>query len=145
LVAAAHRIARRLAAARTGDSEPSPDALRQALRDVVGKCIHGIDVNEMAVELCKVSLWMEAVEPGKPLSFLEHRIVCGNALLGATPRLLAEGVPDDAFKPLEGDDNAVVKSLKARNKQERRGQGVLDFGGSAAVLARPIAAAVAEI
>ena len=39
----------------------------------------------MAVELCKVSLWMEALEPGRPLSFLDHRIVLGNALLGTTP------------------------------------------------------------
>ena len=41
----------------------------------------------MAVELCKVSLWMEALEPGKPLSFLDHRIQCGNSLIGATPAL----------------------------------------------------------
>jgi hypothetical protein len=145
LIAAAHRIARQLAAVRTGDPEPSPNALREALRDVVGRCIHGIDVNEMAAELCKVSLWMEAVEPGKPLSFLEHRIVCGNALLGATPKLLADGVPDEAFKSLEGDDKDVVKSLKARNKRERKGQGVLSLGGGVGDLARPIADAIAEI
>ena len=48
----------------------------------------------MAVELCKVSLWMEAIEPGKPLSFLEHHIQCGNSLLGATPALLAKGIPE---------------------------------------------------
>jgi hypothetical protein len=104
LVAAAHRIARRLAAVRTGDEEPSPDSLRHALRDVIGRCIYGVDVNEMAVELCKVSLWLEALEPGKPLSFLDHRIVCGNSLLGTTPALLAEGIPDVALDPIQGDD-----------------------------------------
>lgn len=146
LIAAAHRIARRLASVRTGDGEPSPDATRSALRDVVGRCIHGIDVNEMAVELCKVSLWMEAVEPGRPLSFLEHRIVHGNSLLGATPRVLAEGVPDDAFKPLEGDDRATVTELKKRNKKERaeRKQLTFDFG-SVFELAQPVARAIEDI
>ena len=36
----------------------------------------------MAVELCKVSLWLEALEPGKPLTFLDAHIKCGNSLLG---------------------------------------------------------------
>ena len=48
LVAAGRRIAHRLAAVRTGDEEPSPDAVRHALRDVVGKCLYGIDLNPMA-------------------------------------------------------------------------------------------------
>jgi hypothetical protein len=73
----------------------------------------------MAVELCKVSLWMEALEPGKPLSFLDHHIRCGNSLLGATPRALNAGLPDDAFNPLIGDDKAVCTEAKKRNKDER--------------------------
>lgn len=123
------RIAKRLAAVRTGDDEPSPDAVRSALRDVVSHCLHGIDLNPMAVELCKVSLWVEAMVPGRPLGFLDHRIIRGNALLGATPELLANGVPDDAFKPLTGDDKQVVSSLKKRNKESRTGQGNLFAGG----------------
>lgn len=122
LIAAAHRIARRLAAVRTGDDEPSPGELRHALRDVIGRCVYGVDVNEMAVELCKVALWMEALEPGKPLSFLDHRIVCGNSLLGTTPALLAQGIPDEAFQPIEGDDKAVAIALRRRNRKEREGQ-----------------------
>jgi len=135
LIAAAHRIAKRLASVRTGDGEPSPDATRHALRDVVGRCLHGIDLNPMAVELCKVSLWMEAMEPGKPLSFLDHRIVRGNALIGATPDLLDAGVPDDAFKPLTGDDKAVVAGLRKRNKKARDGQASLFGGGTESVVA----------
>ncbi|RMG23819.1 MAG: hypothetical protein D6724_07475 [Armatimonadetes bacterium] len=74
----------------------------------------------MAVELCKVSLWMEAIEPGRPLSFLDSHIQCGNALLGATPALMARGIPDDAFKPIEGDDKEVAKRLKKRNRKARK-------------------------
>lgn len=122
LIAASHRIARRLAAVRTGEDEPAPEALRHALRDVIGHCIHGVDVNEMAVELCKVALWMEALEPGKPLSFLDHRVVCGNSLLGTTPALLAHGVPAAAFDPIEGDDRKVATEWRKRNRREREGQ-----------------------
>lgn len=122
LIAAAHRIARRLAAARTGEQEPPPEATRAAVRDVIGHCIYGVDVNPMAVELCKVALWMEALEPGRPLSFLDHRILCGNSLLGATPALTAAGIPDDAFKPIEGDDKDTVSALRRQNKEERKGQ-----------------------
>jgi len=120
LIAAAHRMARRLAAIRTGDEEPSPEAVRKALRDVIGHCIYGVDINPMAVELCKVSLWMESLEPGRPLTFLEHRIQCGNALIGATPALLVKGIPDEAFKPIEGDDREYCNEYRKQNRQERK-------------------------
>lgn len=121
LIAAAHRVARRLAAVRTGDAEASPDAVRHALRDVIGHCVYGVDVNEMAVELCKVNLWLEALDPGKPLSFLDHRIQNGNSLLGATPALLRGGIPDAAFDPIEGDDPEQCRFLKRSNRREREG------------------------
>ena len=130
LIAAAHRMARRLASARTGDEEPSPEATRAALRDVIGHCLYGVDVNPMAVELCKVSLWMEALEPGKPLSFLDAHIQCGNSLLGTTPELMAKGIPDEAIGELTGDDKATIKAHRKRNKEERQGQlGLKDEAG----------------
>jgi len=133
LIAAANRLSHHLATARTGDEEPSPAARRVAFRDVVSHSIYGVDINPMAVELCKVALWLESIDPGKPLSFLDHRILCGNSLIGATPRLLAEGIPDDAFKPIEGDDKAVVNEYKRRNKDEKKGQLQLDFGAMPSV------------
>ncbi len=125
LVGAAHRLARHLARVRAltqGESEPSPLLYQHALRDVIGRCLYGVDVNPMAAELCRVSLWLEALEPGKPLSFLDHHIRVGNSLLGTTPELIAAGLPDDAFKPIEGDDQATCSVLRRRNKQEREGQ-----------------------
>ena len=129
LIAAANRIAKRLAAIRSDDPEPSPSETRAALRDVVGQCIHGVDVNPMAVELCKVSLWMEALEPGRPLSFLDHKIVLGNSLLGTTPELISAGVPADAFKPIFGDDKKVVTELRKHNDKQLAGQLSLDING----------------
>ncbi len=130
LVGAAHRMARHLARVRAlaeGESEPSPLLYQHALRDVIGRCLYGVDVNPMAAELCRVSLWLEALEPGKPLSFLDHHIRVGNSLLGTTPELIAGGLPDDAFKPIEGDDKKVCAALKKRNRQERDGK-QMDLG-----------------
>jgi N-6 DNA Methylase len=122
LVAAARRIAKRIAAEETGESEPPEPEIRKALRRVVGRCIYGVDVNPMAAELAKVSLWLEALEPGKPLSYLDQNIRVGNSLLGVTPALLADGLPDAAFTPIEGDDRKVCASLKKQNAAERAGQ-----------------------
>jgi hypothetical protein len=125
LIAAAQRIARRLALLRSKGDEPSVSELRHTLREVIGHCIYGVDINPMSVELCKVGLWLEAMEAGKPLSFLDHHIRCGNSLLGATPKLIAEGIPDDAFTAIEGDDKKACAALKKLNARERRGFGEL--------------------
>ncbi len=127
LIAVAHRLARHLARVRTGETEPSPDDYQHALRDVIGQCIYGVDINPMAVELCKVSLWMEALEPGKPLTFIDHHIQCGNSVVGATPALLKAGIPNEAFKGIEGDDPAVCTEFRSQNRDERRGQSRLNF------------------
>lgn len=127
LVAAAHRIAKKLAEVRTREPEPAEEAYRTALRDVVSRCLFAVDINDLAVELCKVSLWLEALEPGKPLSFLDHHILVGNSLMGATPAAIADGIPDEAFVALTGDDRKVAADLKKRNRRERAGQGGLAF------------------
>ena len=129
LIAAAERLALHLARIRTGDDQPATMVVQHAKRDIIGRCIYGVDLNPMAVELCKVSLWMEALDPGRPLSFLDHHIQCGNSLLGTTPALLKQGIPDAAFNPIEGDVKAICTDLKKRNKRERAdresGQGYL--------------------
>ena len=121
LLAAARRIATQVARVRACGT-PSPQEYRRALREVVGSCIYGVDLNPMAVELCRVALWMEAVVPGQPLSFLEAHIRHGNALVGAVPGpLLSEGVPDQAWEAVEGDDKAVATRLKRENRNWRQG------------------------
>lgn len=122
LIGAGRRLARHLARVRTGDEEPSPETIRTSMRDVVRHCLFGVDINEMAVELCKVALWMESLEPGKPLSFLDKNIQCGNSLLGVAPGLDIAEVPDDAFQPVTGDDRATAIALRRRNRRERQGQ-----------------------
>ncbi|MCU0486207.1 MAG: Eco57I restriction-modification methylase domain-containing protein [Anaerolineales bacterium] len=52
-------------------------------RHVLKRCIFGVDLNPMAVELAKVSLWLDCFTLGAPLSFLDHHLKCGNSLIGA--------------------------------------------------------------
>ncbi|PRX50862.1 hypothetical protein B0I33_10113 [Prauserella shujinwangii] len=146
LVAAARRIAKRVAAVRERNPEPTVDAVRHALHEVIAHCVYGVDLNPMAVELTKVSLWLEALEPGRPLSFLDAHIKCGNALVGATPALLRKGIPDEAFKPIEGDDKKFARALEKQNKAERVGQhSLFDLAAEAKVANTVFATGVRRI
>lgn len=116
LLGAARRMATRVAQLRNSDA---PD-YNAAMRDVVRNCIHGVDRNPMAVELAKVALWIETVEPGKPLGFLDANIQCGDSLLGVFDlKVLEEGIPDDAYKTLASDDKDTANGLKKLNRAER--------------------------
>ncbi|WP_259347447.1 Eco57I restriction-modification methylase domain-containing protein [Gordonia amicalis] len=145
LVGAARRIAKRVAALRTGDPEPAPEQVRSAMREVVGNCIYGVDVNPLAAELAKVSLWMEAIEPGRPLAYLDAQIKVGNALVGVTPALLAQGLPDVAFKPIEGDEKTIAAAATRANKAERTNQGSLFDLGDAIAANTSLADKVSEV
>lgn len=125
LVAAARRIAARLARVRAEGGEPTVLDAQRSMHDVVARCVYGVDLNPMAAELAKVSLWLEAQQPGRPLSFLDAHIKTGNSLLGTTPTLLAAGIPDEAFTALDGDDKRAIASLRKLNKAQRAGQGDL--------------------
>ncbi len=125
LLGAARRAAARIAKLRSPGA-PSQIEFQHALREVVSRCIYGVDRNPLAVELCKVALWIEALEPGKPLTFLDARIRCGDSLIGVFDyAMLKDGIPDEAYKPLTGDDKDAAKSLgKAQPRPARRqGQG----------------------
>jgi hypothetical protein len=141
LLAAARRIATRLARHRAGGT-PSAEDFRHALRDVARRCLHGVDRNPMAVELTKVALWIETVDPGLPLGFFDSQIRCGDSLLGVFDLdALEQGIPDGAYKPLAGDDKETARHFAKRNRDEREGQGSLDFarGGGALPAARQFA------
>ncbi len=125
LLAAAQRIGRELAKVRTGEEEPPPTAYRQAVREAVSQCLYAVDKNPLAVDLCKVALWVEAHTPGLPLSFLDNHVCCGDSLVGVFD--LGDGIPDEAFRPLTGDDRRLAADLKNRNKAERKGQLILNL------------------
>ncbi len=134
LLAAARRIAARLARIRA-EGTPSLADFRHALRDVARCCIHGVDRNPMTVELAKVALWIETVDPGRPLGFFDAQVRCGDALLGVfDPQVLNDGVPDAAYKPLTGDDKVTARYYLKANCDSKTGQSSIDFGTGEAAL-----------
>lgn len=93
LVAAARYLAARLVEAWTAErliqtnvlsGTATGDLQNTAIREVIAHCLYGADINEMAVEMCKLSLWLVSLDPSKPFSFVDDKIFCGNSLLGLT-------------------------------------------------------------
>jgi hypothetical protein len=144
LVAAARRIARRVAQAREGNQ--SPDALRSAMHEVAGGCVYGVDVSGEAVERAKDRLRLAAGVPGRRPPFLDGHLRPGNALIGASPELIEGGVPDEAFRPADGDDRGYARSLRRANARPSPGQATLfseqsGYAHSTAALAKSMAKA----
>ncbi|MCM8747077.1 SAM-dependent methyltransferase [Thermomicrobium sp. CFH 73360] len=130
LLAAARRLARELARVRTGEEEPAPERQREALREVVAHCLYAVDKNPLAVELCKVALWIEAHTPGQPLTFLDHRIKCGDSLIGVFDlNVLKRGIPDKAYERDDSAEKEAARAIRKRNRVERdKGQLALGVG-----------------
>ena len=125
LLAAARRLAVLCAGYDKPGAAPSPADYRHWLREVARRCLFGVDKNPMAIELAKVALWIETVEPGKPLSFLDAHLRCGDSLLGVYDLgALQLGIPNEAYvgknnKILAGDVAAAARAWRDRNKAER--------------------------
>ena len=88
-------------------------------RHIVERSIYGVDVDPLAVELCRVALWIETMDRTLPFSFLDHKIKCGNGLLGAWFDQFPH-YPVMAWKNREGGDknhnNGVHFEKEARTK-----------------------------
>ncbi|MCI6982041.1 MAG: N-6 DNA methylase [Akkermansia muciniphila] len=123
LLGAARRIAERLANVRSLGQMggAAPDVFRRAIHDVIRRCIYGVDINPMAVELVRMNLWLEGYQPGKPLSFLDAHLRCGNSLLGLFSKdSLQYPIPEDAFKCRPGDDEKLCKELNKNNRRQAK-------------------------
>ncbi len=113
VLAMARTIAWYVCTLRTGEDNPASLDYREALREVIQKCIYAVDYNPDAVELCKVVLWIEGYCAGKPLSFLDHHIRCGNSVVGITNLdVLLNGVPQEAFS---AENKDVLRMIKHEN------------------------------
>lgn len=119
VLAMARTIAWYICTLRTGEDNPASLDYRQALREVISRCVYAVDYNPDAVELCKVVLWIEGYCAGKPLSFLDHHIRCGNSVLGVSDiQMLIDGVPD---KALTAEDKDTLRALKKLNQEAIKG------------------------
>lgn len=76
----------------------NPDRLTDVTllkRHVLKRCVYGVDLNPMAVELAKLSLWLDCFTMGAPLSFLDHHLRCGNSLIGAMAQDVEESLGEN--------------------------------------------------
>lgn len=73
-------------------------------RYVVERCVYGVDINPLAVELARLSLWVETMDPSLPFGFLDHKIKCGNALVGCWFDQFQD-YPVMAWERIAGDEN----------------------------------------
>jgi len=123
LIKANNYLARVLARVRTGEEYPSDRELLEAKREVLQHCIYGVDLNPMAVELARVSLWINATVQDMPLNYLDHRIKVGNSLIGTLPDSIERGITQEHFSLQyipEGDDREVVKELRKQCRKENK-------------------------
>ncbi|MCJ2556822.1 MAG: N-6 DNA methylase [Candidatus Thermoplasmatota archaeon] len=86
---------------------PGEHSLEWAKREVIRHCIYGVDLNDLAVELSKVSLWLSTVSTDKPLSFLDHRLKCGNSLIGARLSTLKDYPKRSSGKGKKDEDTSL--------------------------------------
>lgn len=125
LIAANNFLAHRLARIRSDSEYPPEEKVREARRDVLQHCIYAVDLNPMAVELAKVSLWINSAVKAKPLNFLDHHIKCGNSLIGTNSELLEDEFPVDAYETSGGRDwhvgNEIRKRVRSENKERSKG------------------------
>ncbi|HRG77878.1 MAG TPA: N-6 DNA methylase, partial [Leptospiraceae bacterium] len=123
LLSSARIMGKELARIREGQDEPNPIEVRKAVRDVISHCIYGVDKNPLAVDLCKVALWIEGYAEGKPLTFLDHRIRCGDSLVGVfSAEQLKAGIPDGAYTAVSGDDKKIAQFYKKDNQGKKKGE-----------------------
>lgn len=119
VLAMARTIAWYVCTLRTGEDNPASLDYRQALREVISRCVYAVDYNPDAVELCKVVLWIEGYCAGKPLSFLDHHIRCGNSVVGVTDLdTLLAGVPKEAFSAVDKDTKKKIIDLNKAALQD---------------------------
>ncbi|PYR24014.1 MAG: hypothetical protein DMF92_23515, partial [Acidobacteria bacterium] len=96
--------------------EPERAAIR---RTIAERCLYGVDLNPMAVQLARLSLWLATLAADRPLTFLDHRLQVGDSLLGAwvaslgqAPNLGRRHRPDDRSTLPLFDDAGVREALK---------------------------------
>ena len=110
LMAVLERIAMELARIETGEHHPGLTFIRKWKRLASTRCIFGVDLNPLAIELCKVAIWMDTYDGTNPLSFLDGHIRHGNSLLGQ--RLENMGlIPDDAIPKAWADQSKAHRKF----------------------------------
>ncbi len=117
-------LADELIPCRPDDDEFEPRLKAVLRRHVVERCIYAVDLDPLAVELCRLSLWIETMDRTLPFGFLDHKIKCGNALIGAWFDQFRH-YPAMAWKNREGGDKGHGNGVHF--KKEERTKALKEF------------------
>ena len=109
---------------RPGDAVFEPRLKAVLRRHVVERCIHGVDLDPLAVELCRLALWIETMDRSLPFSFLDHKVKCGNGIVGAWFDQF-QHYPVMAWKNREGGDKGHKNGVHFQ--QEAHGKALKAF------------------
>ncbi|PHQ82791.1 MAG: hypothetical protein COB69_00700 [Phycisphaera sp.] len=101
-------------------TEPGSSSKQESIDTIIRNCLYGVDIDPIAVMLCRAVLACESSQPRQMYEHLAAHIKVGNAVVGATPELIERGITSDAFVVLDGDDKRAVSYYKKRNTKERR-------------------------
>jgi len=101
---------------RPPDLGENEDELIYWKRQVASACIYAVDINPLAVELAKLSMWLATLAKGKPLSFLDHHIRLGNSLVGTR------------ISTIDDNDVSVRDEERRRRARQRRKQQAAEVG-----------------
>lgn len=86
------------------------ERLALARRYVADRCLYGVDINPMAVEMAKLSLWLVTLQRDRPFTFVDHALRCGDSLLGATE---VRQLEDYTLRP--GESYGLLASANVRS------------------------------
>jgi hypothetical protein len=100
-----------------GSEKNEENDIDLARREVVKRCIYGVDINPLATELAKVSLWLNTIKEDKPLSFLDHHLKTGNSLIGADIAIL-DHYPNNSIKNGKDKMQKTLHDFKGINIRE---------------------------
>lgn len=120
LLGAARTLADYLAKVRSITGVISPEEYREALRDVIAHCIYGVDINELAIELARMALWLEGYSENCALSFLDHHLKVGNSVLGVfNLESLRMGISSKAYKDKTASkkQKSLIDNLRKQNQK----------------------------
>jgi hypothetical protein len=98
------------------------DALIHARRRIADRCLYGVDKNPLAVEMAKLSLWLVTMQKGRPFTFLDHALKCGDSLLGVTVdhiqrwSIAEQAAPQQLNFLPEPISRALKRSLRLRSE-----------------------------
>ncbi len=108
LLAALDYLGKILAEIRSGSDIPSKKELREARREILQHCIYAVDLNPLAVELVKISLWLRACVKDKPLNFLDNHIKCGNSLIGIGKEFDFTEIQPETYAAIKGNKQTWI-------------------------------------